>query len=81
MEIPLLDIKDTGTVKEIKKGIVRVERLYSCINGQIVEIGTDLKGMVFGFNQRQWKTDEDGKSGYEHKHLLNLPSPSQINFR
>jgi len=53
MGIPLFDIKDTGTVKEIKKGIVCVERLYSCINGQIVEIGSDLKGMVFGFDKEE----------------------------
>ena len=41
-KIPLLDIRGTGTVREIKKGIVKVTGLSSCINGQLVELGSNL---------------------------------------
>ncbi|MEA3328885.1 MAG: F0F1 ATP synthase subunit alpha [Candidatus Omnitrophota bacterium] len=53
MKIPALDIKDTGTIHEIKKGIVKISGLSSCINGQIVELNPDLPGMVIGFNEQE----------------------------
>jgi len=37
-KIASLDIKDTGTILEIKKGIVKISGLPSCINGQLVEL-------------------------------------------
>jgi F-type H+-transporting ATPase subunit alpha len=52
-KIPALEIKDTGTIREIKKGIVKITGLSSCINGQLVELGTDLRGMVIGFNEEE----------------------------
>lgn len=51
MKIPLLEIKDTGVIKEVKKGIVRIAGMTSCINGQLVELGTDLLGMVISFTR------------------------------
>jgi len=51
IHIPPLEIKDTGTIWEIKKGIVKIKGLLSCINGQLIELGTDLLGMVIGFNE------------------------------
>ena len=51
IKIPPLEIKDTGTIREIKKGIVKLTGLASCINGQLVELGTDLRGMVIGFDE------------------------------
>ncbi|MBU4140689.1 MAG: F0F1 ATP synthase subunit alpha, partial [Candidatus Omnitrophica bacterium] len=53
IKIPPLEIKDTGTIREIKKGIVKLTGLASCINGQLVELGTDLRGMVIGFNEKE----------------------------
>ncbi len=52
-KIPPLDIKDTGTIREIKKGIVKIAGLPSCINGQLVELGTDLLGIVIGFTRNE----------------------------
>ena len=52
MYVPLLEIKDTGTIYEIKKGIVKIIGLSTCINGQLVELGPDLLGMVISFNER-----------------------------
>ncbi len=51
MKIAPLEIKDTGTIQEIKKGIVGISGLPSCINGQLIELGQDLLGMVIGFNE------------------------------
>ncbi len=53
IKIPPLEIKDTGTIKEIKKGIVAISGLPSCINGQLVELGNDISGMVIGFTEEK----------------------------
>lgn len=49
INIPNLEIKDAGTVKDIKKGIVKIDGLLSCINGQLLDFSCGLKGMVVGF--------------------------------
>ena len=51
LKMPLLDVKDTGTVRQIKKGIIQINGLVSCINGQLIEIETGLHGMIIGFNK------------------------------
>ncbi|MFQ5680898.1 MAG: F0F1 ATP synthase subunit alpha [Candidatus Omnitrophota bacterium] len=54
MKIPGLDIKEVGTVKEVKRGIVKVDGLPSCVYGQLIEFPrTMIKGMVVGFNPRE----------------------------
>ncbi|MDP8297103.1 MAG: F0F1 ATP synthase subunit alpha [Candidatus Orphnella occulta] len=53
MKIASLDIKDTGTIKEIRKGIVKIEGLPSCINGQLVELSSNLLGMIIGFDEEK----------------------------
>jgi F-type H+-transporting ATPase subunit alpha len=53
MKIPALEIKDTGTIREIKKGVVRIKGLSSCVNGQLIELAPDLRGMVVGFNKQE----------------------------
>ena len=46
-----LEIKDTGIIREIKKGIVKLSGFPSCINGQVIELGSGLLGMVMGFTE------------------------------
>ncbi|MEA3560996.1 MAG: F0F1 ATP synthase subunit alpha [Candidatus Omnitrophota bacterium] len=53
IKIPALDIKDTGTIHEIKKGIVKITGLSSCINGQLIELKADLLGMIIGFTEQE----------------------------
>jgi len=53
MDIPLFEIKDVGVVKDVKKGIVKISDLPSCINGQILEFSCGLKGMVIGYNKNE----------------------------
>ncbi len=48
-----LEIKDTGTVKEVRKGVVKVDGLSFCVNGQLVEFAPSLMGMVIGFNKNE----------------------------
>ncbi len=51
--ISSLDIREVGTVKEAKQGIVKVSGLPSCIFGQRVDFSSGQKGMVMGFNQNE----------------------------
>ena len=50
IKISSLDIKEIGTVKEVKQGIIKVEGLPSCIYGQLVQFPQGEKGMVMGFS-------------------------------
>jgi len=47
------EIKDTGTIQEIKKGIVKITGLTNCVNGQLVELHPSIKGLVIGFSERE----------------------------
>jgi len=51
--IPLFKIKvaEKGRIKDIKEIIVRVQGLPSCLNGQLVDLGDGIKGIVMGFDQ------------------------------
>lgn len=53
IQIPTLDIKEVGRVKEVKHGIVKVEGLPSCIYGQLVQFSGGGKGMAIGFDQNE----------------------------
>ncbi len=50
-KIPLLEIRDTGVIRQIKKGIAQISGLESCVNGQLIEMGPELYGMVIGYNK------------------------------
>jgi F-type H+/Na+-transporting ATPase subunit alpha len=47
-----LEIKDVGTIKEIKGGVIKIGGLASCVNGQLIELAPDLMGMVIGFTRK-----------------------------
>ena len=53
IKVEPLEIKDTGTIREIKKGIIRIAGLSSCINGQLIEVGSELVGIVIGFTENE----------------------------
>jgi len=46
-------IKELGRVKEVKKFIVKVKGLPSCMNGQLVNFRDGTKGLVMGFNDEE----------------------------
>ena len=44
-----LQIREVGEIKENKKSVARVTGLGSCMNGQLLSITPNTKGMVMGF--------------------------------
>ncbi len=49
----IIDVRQVGTITEIKRGIVKLQGLPGCVMGQLVELGPLTQGLVVGF------TDED----------------------
>jgi F-type H+-transporting ATPase subunit alpha len=46
-----ITLSEKGTIKDIKKMIVRITGLPSCLNGQLVDFGGGNKGIVMGFDE------------------------------
>ena len=53
--IPPFKIKlsEKGKIKDIKNIIVRITGLSACLNGQILDLGREVKGIVMGFNEEE----------------------------
>ena len=49
-KINLLQLKEHGTVAEIRQDVVHVSGLTNCMNGQLVHIGESAQGVVVGYN-------------------------------
>ena len=51
--IPIFKMKlaETGKIRDIKKIIARIQGLPSCLNGQLVDFGDGVKGIVMGFDE------------------------------
>jgi len=47
------EIKETGTVTEVKKSVTTIEGLPFCLYGQKVHFPNDLQGMVVGFDEEK----------------------------
>jgi F-type H+-transporting ATPase subunit alpha len=46
-----IKLSEMGTIKDIKKMIVRITGLPSCLNGQLVDFGSGSKGIIMGFDE------------------------------
>ncbi|MEI8351099.1 MAG: F0F1 ATP synthase subunit alpha [bacterium] len=46
-----LKYSETGVIKDIKKMIVRITGLPSCLNGQLVDFGNNNMGIIMGYDQ------------------------------
>jgi F-type H+-transporting ATPase subunit alpha len=46
-----IKISETGVIKDIKKLIVHITGLPSCLNGQLVDFGEGNKGIIMGYDQ------------------------------
>ncbi len=53
IKIPSLEIKDVGTIREVKRSIVKISGFSFCINGQLIKIGPGLPGIVIGFTETE----------------------------
>jgi F-type H+-transporting ATPase subunit alpha len=51
--IPLFKLKvaQKGKIKDIKEIVVRITGLPTCLNGQLVDLGRGVRGIVMGFDQ------------------------------
>ncbi len=52
--IPLfkLRVEEKGKIRDIKEIIARIEGLPTCLNGQIVDFGDDVRGIIMGFDEQ-----------------------------
>ena len=50
--IPLLKIRirEKGKIKDVRETIARVDGLPTCLNGQIVDMGDGVQGIIMGFD-------------------------------
>lgn len=46
-----IKLAEAGKIRDIKKMIVRITGLPSCLNGQLVDFGSGNKGIIMGFNE------------------------------
>lgn len=64
-QIRSLDVKEVGTVQEVKGTVARVSGLPSCIGGQLVTFASDVPGMVIGYEPQE-------------VHVLMLGDPTRV---
>lgn len=50
VKIPLLEVREVGFVKEVRRGIAKIRGLPSCAYGQLLQFSSGVKGLVMGFN-------------------------------
>lgn len=50
LKINMLKLKEHGRVAEIRQDVVNVTGLTNCMNGQLVQIGENSKGVIVGFD-------------------------------
>jgi F-type H+/Na+-transporting ATPase subunit alpha len=48
-----VNIREIGQIKEIKKSVARVSGFLSCMNGELLDITANTKGMVMGFVEEE----------------------------
>jgi len=48
-----VDIREVGTITEIRRGIVKLTGLPSCVLGQLIELGPDTRGFIVGFTETE----------------------------
>ncbi len=53
MSVSGVEIRETGTITEIKRGVVKLAGLPGCILGQLIELGHGARGFVIGFTDSE----------------------------
>jgi len=49
----VVQIREVGRIKEIKKSVAKVTGLSNCMNGQLLDITAGTKGMIMGFTEEE----------------------------
>jgi F-type H+-transporting ATPase subunit alpha len=64
--MPLLDVREVGFVKDVRRGIVRINGLPSCVYGQLLRFPNGAGGLVMSFDLNEVMAiilgDENGVS-------------------
>ncbi len=48
-----VEIREIGTITEVKRGIVKLSGLPTCIMGQFIELGHGVRGFIVGFTETE----------------------------
>jgi F-type H+-transporting ATPase subunit alpha len=46
-----MKVQEKGRIKDIKEIIVRIDGLPTCLNGQILDLGEGVRGIIMGYDQ------------------------------
>ncbi len=46
-------IRETGTITEVRQGIVKLSGLPGCVMGQLIELGPEAQGFIIGFTEAE----------------------------
>jgi len=46
-----MKVQEKGRIRDIKEMIVRIDGLPTCLNGQIIDMGEGVKGIIMGFDE------------------------------
>lgn len=58
-----LQIREVGEIKEIKKSVAKVTGLSNCMNGQLLDVTDNARGMIMGFIEDEASILLLGKTG------------------
>ena len=47
------EIRETGVVTEVARGIVKLSGLPSCVLGQVLDFGGGARGFIVGFTETE----------------------------
>lgn len=53
INIPLVEVREVGFVRDVRRGIARISGLPSCVYGQMVQFSRGIRGIVMGFNPHE----------------------------
>jgi len=78
-KIPLFKIKieEKGTIRDIKDFVVRIDGLATCLNGEIVDMGDGVQGLLMEYNEESARALVLGNTGKlrmgKDVHALSVP--------
>ena len=50
-EMPALDIREVGIVRDVRRGVVRISGLPLCVYGQVLRFSSGASGLLMSFNK------------------------------
>jgi F-type H+-transporting ATPase subunit alpha len=84
-KIPLFKIKmeEKGVIRDIKEIVVRIDGLPTCLNGEIVDMGDGVRGLLMEYNEDSVRALVLGNTGKlrmgKTVHALSVPFTIDVN--